>query len=127
MASSNTSGLAPMAVVRPSCEGERYIAPIYRFEYTRTDARVYGGWTERGVSVAEGPETAARAPLYSGAVRRHTDYALARRALLRALRRGTVARHDVCDAHPELLRAARHVGEPAAHECPVCSAGHVRY
>ena len=60
-------------------------------------------------------------------VRRHTDYALARRALLRDLRRGTVARHDVCDAHPELLRAARHVGEPAPHECPVCSANHVRY
>ena len=86
-----------------------------------------GGCTERGVLVPEGPETAARAPLYSGAVRRHTDYALARRALLRDLRRGTVARHDVCDAHPELLRAARHVGEPATHECPVCSAGHVRY
>jgi Family of unknown function (DUF5318) len=66
-------------------------------------------------------------PLYSGPVRRHTDYALARRALLRDLHRGSVARLDVCDAHPELIRAARHVGEPAPHECPVCSAGHVRY
>ena len=32
--------------------------------------------------------------------------------------RGTVARLDVCDAHPELLRAARHVGEPADHRVP---------
>jgi hypothetical protein len=76
-------------------------------------------------SIATDPRLAP--PLYSGAVRRHTDYALARRALLRDLQRGTVARLDVCDAHPELLRAARHVGEPAAHECPVCSARHVRY
>jgi hypothetical protein len=60
-------------------------------------------------------------------VRRHTDYALARRAVLRDLRRGAVPRLEVCDAHPELLRAARYVGEPAPHECPVCSAGHVAY
>jgi hypothetical protein len=65
--------------------------------------------------------------LYSGAVRKHIDYALARRAVLRDLERGAVARLDVCDAHPELLRAARHVGERAAHPCPVCSGLHVRY
>jgi hypothetical protein len=60
-------------------------------------------------------------------VRRHTDYALARRAVLRDLDRGVVTRLDVCDAHPELLRAARHVGEKADHHCPVCDAGKVRY
>jgi hypothetical protein len=65
--------------------------------------------------------------LYSGAVRKHIDYALARRAVLRDLERGAVARLDVCDAHPELLRAARHVGERAEHRCPVCSGLHVRY
>jgi hypothetical protein len=65
--------------------------------------------------------------LYSGAVRKHTDYALARRALLRDLERGAVARLDVCDAHPELLRAARHVGEAADQRCPVCSGRHLRY
>jgi hypothetical protein len=59
-------------------------------------------------------------------VRRHTDYALARRAVLRDLRRGVVTRLDVCDAHPELLRAARNVGEPAPHDCPVCGADNVR-
>jgi hypothetical protein len=57
----------------------------------------------------------------------HVDYALARRAVLRDLRRGTVARGDVCDAHPELLRAARNVGEDAPHHCPICGNGRVRY
>src|SRR5437764_3742966 len=63
---------------------------------------------------------------YTAAVRSHTDYALARRAVLRDLRRGVVTRLDVCDAHPELLRAARNVGEPAPHDCPVCGADSVR-
>jgi predicted RNA-binding Zn-ribbon protein involved in translation (DUF1610 family) len=60
-------------------------------------------------------------------VRRHTDYTLARRAVLRDLQRGVLTRLDVCDAHPELLRAARHVGEKAEHRCPVCDARKVRY
>ena len=60
-------------------------------------------------------------------MRRHTDYALARRAVLRDLRSGRVTRLDVCDAHPELVRAARYVGERAPHECPVCSARAVAY
>jgi hypothetical protein len=60
-------------------------------------------------------------------VRRHTDYALARRAVLRDLRRGAVTRHDVCDAHPELLRAARNVGEDARTDCPVCGEHNLRY
>ena len=32
----------------------------------------------------------------------------------------------MCDAHPELLRAGRHVGEPASHDCPVCGADSLR-
>ncbi len=48
------------------------------------------------------------------------DYTLAKRALLRNVRRGLLSRADICDAHPELLRAARHVGEPASRACPVC-------
>jgi hypothetical protein len=60
-------------------------------------------------------------------VRRHTDYTLARRAVLRDLQRGVLTRLDVCDAHPELLRAARHVGDKAEHRCPVCDATKVRY
>jgi len=54
------------------------------------------------------------------AARRHVDYALARRAVLRDLRAGRLERHDVCDAHPELLRAGRNLGECVERDCPVC-------
>jgi hypothetical protein len=48
------------------------------------------------------------------------DYTLAKRAVLRQAQRGLLSLQDLCDAHPELLRAARHVGEPTARACPVC-------
>jgi hypothetical protein len=48
------------------------------------------------------------------------DYVLARRAVLRDLQAGRREREDVCDAHPELLRAGRHLGEEAEDLCPVC-------
>ncbi len=48
------------------------------------------------------------------------DYTLAKRALLREVRTGLRSRADVCDAHPELMRAAKHVGEPTRRDCPVC-------
>ena len=49
------------------------------------------------------------------------DYGLARRAALTALRgTGSTAREDVCDAHPYLVLAARHHGEPTNRTCPVC-------
>ena len=58
---------------------------------------------------------------------RHVDYALAKRAVLRDLRRGVISRRDVCDAHPELVRAGRNVGEQAPHDCPVCARDRVRF
>ncbi len=57
----------------------------------------------------------------------HVDYALARRAVLRDLQRGAIRLRDVCDAHPELLRAGRNVGERALHDCPVCGRDRVRF
>jgi uncharacterized protein DUF5318 len=48
------------------------------------------------------------------------DYTLAKRALLRDAQRGLLGLTDICDAHPELMRAAQHVGEPTRHDCPVC-------
>jgi hypothetical protein len=48
------------------------------------------------------------------------DYRLARRALVRQVTRGIVPITDVCDAHPELLRAARNIGRPTARTCPIC-------
>jgi len=58
------------------------------------------------------------------------DYRLARRALVRQVTRGSVPVAEVCDAHPELLRAARNVGEQTPTPCPVCAAEplvHVTY
>ena len=53
-------------------------------------------------------------------MRRQIDYRLARRAVLRDWRRGKLTRIDVCDAHPDLVRAARNVGEESHLDCPIC-------
>lgn len=45
------------------------------------------------------------------------DYSLDKRATLLALFRGVV---DACDADPYLIRAAKHHGEKAGRNCPVC-------
>src|SRR3954447_8971014 len=50
------------------------------------------------------------------------DHRLARRALISEYRKGRLARHQVCDAHPELVRAAKEIGEPTTVECPICEA-----
>ena len=57
-----------------------------------------------------------------GAIRRGTgvDYRLARRHLVNEYHRGRLSRTDVCDAHPELIRAAKHVGHVTAESCPIC-------
>lgn len=48
------------------------------------------------------------------------DYRLARNAVVGEFRKGRLSRLDVCDAHPELLRAARNVGEATTERCPIC-------
>jgi hypothetical protein len=48
------------------------------------------------------------------------EYRLVRNAVVREYRSGRLVRSDVCDAHPELLRAARNVGKPSDEECPIC-------
>jgi hypothetical protein len=48
------------------------------------------------------------------------DYRLARGVVVSEFRKGRLARHEVCDAHPELIRAARNVGEETSRECPIC-------
>jgi hypothetical protein len=45
-----------------------------------------------------------------------------RNAVVRDVRKGKVGAVDVCDAHPELLRAARNVGRPSGDDCPICEA-----
>jgi hypothetical protein len=53
----------------------------------------------------------------------HVDYTLARKATLRALASGRLSRMDVCDAHPDLLRAANYSGEKTSDPCPICEHG----
>ncbi|MDQ6696388.1 MAG: DUF5318 domain-containing protein [Actinomycetota bacterium] len=48
------------------------------------------------------------------------DYRLARQSVLSEFRKGRIARHEVCDAHPELVRASRECGEPTSQPCPIC-------
>lgn len=48
------------------------------------------------------------------------DYRMAKRALVRQVTRGLVSVQDVCDAHPELLRAARNIGRETSRTCPIC-------
>jgi Family of unknown function (DUF5318) len=49
------------------------------------------------------------------------DYRLARHGVVSEYRKGRLAKHEVCDAHPELLRAAREVGDQTSQVCPICA------
>jgi hypothetical protein len=55
------------------------------------------------------------------------DYRLARRAALAGLRRGSLDTGDVCDAHPELIRAGRNIGDEVASPCPICAHDSLRW
>lgn len=48
------------------------------------------------------------------------DYRLVRKHTIDEFKRGRLSKLDVCDAHPELLRAARNVGEARTEDCPIC-------
>ena len=58
---------------------------------------------------------------------RDVDYSLARRNVVRDVQRGVLTRGDVCDAHPELLRAAANLGRTSTTACPICAAPELRY
>lgn len=53
------------------------------------------------------------------------DYRLARMGVVSEFRKGRLARHDVCDAHPELQRAAQSASEATDMECPICEEDHI--
>lgn len=75
------------------------------------------------VALASLPSVASRADSIRGTARSASgeiDYRLARQSVLSEFRKGRLARHDVCDAHPELVRAARECGEPTSQRCPIC-------
>ena len=74
-------------------------------------------WGQYRCDVSFRPEAARQASENrSGTV----DYRLARRHLIAEHKRGRLSRNDVCDAHPELVRAAIHVGTPREEICPIC-------
>jgi len=53
------------------------------------------------------------------------DFRLARDSVVREFRKGRLSKHDICDAHPELLRAARNVGGETGRLCPICEESEV--
>lgn len=53
------------------------------------------------------------------------DYRLARMGVVSEFRKGRLAKHEVCDAHPELRRAAQSASEPTTMECPICEEDHI--
>jgi hypothetical protein len=50
----------------------------------------------------------------------YVDYTLAKRSMVEGFRRGSLDRSDICDAHPELMRAARNIGVDLDIPCPIC-------
>lgn len=54
------------------------------------------------------------------------DHRLARRHIINEFRRGRLRQDQVCDAHPELIRAARNVGAESRATCPICQAAKLR-
>jgi hypothetical protein len=48
------------------------------------------------------------------------DYRLTRQSVVQQFRKGRLSRLDVCDAHPELRRAALMASQPTGEECPIC-------
>ncbi len=71
------------------------------------------------------PET-LRGAVDDGRLAGQVDYRLARNAVVSEFHKGRLSRLDVCDAHPDLLRAAVNVGEESREECPICADAKVR-
>ena len=61
-----------------------------------------------------------------GGARGVVDHRLARRHLVNEFRRGRLRQDQVCDAHPELIRAARNVGSESRSTCPICHESKLR-
>ena len=76
--------------------------------------------------VPQSPSRARQALHAARRTRGVVDYTLAKRALLREFKRGLTSRLEICDAHPELLRAARYLGAEATRPCPVCNKDELR-
>jgi hypothetical protein len=54
------------------------------------------------------------------------DYRLARNSVVSEFHKGRLSRLDICDAHPDLLRAAVNVGHETSEDCPICEEAKLR-
>jgi hypothetical protein len=61
-----------------------------------------------------------------GPRRGQVDHRLARQHLINEYRRGRLSQDQICDAHPELIRAASNVGTELQTMCPICGAHPLR-
>jgi Family of unknown function (DUF5318) len=85
-------------------------------------ARIPGaGGSLAAVSVTSEPRSPSRA--VSPDVTAQVEYRIIRNGVVREVDRGKLLKTDVCDAHPELLRAARNVGRATKEVCPICDDG----
>ncbi len=48
------------------------------------------------------------------------DYRLARNSIVSEFHKGRLSKLDICDAHPDLMRAAVNVGHEMTEDCPIC-------
>jgi hypothetical protein len=49
-----------------------------------------------------------------------------RQSTINEYRRGRLSQEQVCDAHPELIRAAKNVGTQTSAACPICEQEQLR-
>jgi hypothetical protein len=96
---------------------ERYIISMYRADTSRGYVETRQAQRTRRSAVP----SRLRAAYTPAVMRGFTDYRMARRALVRQVTSGTIRVADVCDAHPELLRAARNIGRMTERVCPICT------
>lgn len=76
-----------------------------------------------GGPTAGGPPAGAggfSAGALRGGGRGVVDHRLARRHLINEYHRGRLRQDQVCDAHPELIRAAKNLGSESSSTCPIC-------
>ena len=62
----------------------------------------------------------------AGSGRGQIDHRLARQHLINEVKRKRISQEQVCDAHPELIRAAKNVGTPTTSPCPICEQDDLR-
>jgi hypothetical protein len=101
----------------------RYIEPIYR---RRAEARSPRG--ADGLAAPRGVvdnsrtlrKPSATHPISGAGGAGRVDYSLARKATILAYREGRLSRFDICDAHPDLIRAGKFCGTTIPDACPVC-------